>query len=156
MTTFSSQCLTESFTVASWKFNRTIMIAFQGLRRKNKMSKPSRQQRQGKRDLKKNNSGVFKLFTVVAIWLYDLPFFYQKKKRLHSRASFFREASSLTTLRRLNTFFYWWPQEKNVLNVKCIRRSTDDDFPCLRMLVCFAFFPLPPLQFKPFVQKSLP
>ena len=51
------------------------MIAFQGLRRKNKMPKTSRQQRQGKRDLKKkNNSGVFKLFTVVAIWLYDLPF----------------------------------------------------------------------------------
>ena len=25
--------------------------------------------------------------------------------------------------------------------MKCIRRSTDDDFPCLRMLVCFAFFP---------------
>ena len=50
------------------------MIAFQGLRRKNKMPKPSRQQRQGKRDLKKNNSGVFKLFTVVAIWLYNSPF----------------------------------------------------------------------------------
>ena len=29
------------------------MIAFQGLRRKNKMPKPSRQPRQGKRDLKK-------------------------------------------------------------------------------------------------------
>ena len=50
------------------------MIAFQGLRRKNKMPKPLRQQRQGKRDLKKKNSGVFKLFTVVAIWLYDSPF----------------------------------------------------------------------------------
>ena len=25
--------------------------------------------------------------------------------------------------------------------MKCIRRSTDDDFPCLRVLVRFAFFP---------------
>lgn len=25
--------------------------------------------------------------------------------------------------------------------MKCIRRSTDHDFSCLRMLVCFAFFP---------------
>lgn len=50
------------------------MIAFQGLRRKNKMPKPPRQHRQGKRDLEKTIGASFKLFTVVAIWLYDLPF----------------------------------------------------------------------------------
>ena len=50
------------------------MIAFQGLRRKSKMPKPLRQQRQGKRDLEKTIRASLTLSTVVAIWLYDLPF----------------------------------------------------------------------------------
>ena len=150
MTTFSSQCLTESFTVESWKFNRTIMIAFQGLRRKNKMPKPSRQRRQGKRDLKKNNSGVFLTFygrcdlaLRFAIltrnrkgYIRELPFSVKPQAWPVYDASILfllvTTGEKCTKCEMYTQKHWWW-------------------FPLFKGACSFCFFPLPPFQFKPFV-----